>query len=316
MTRSAFIRSLSLLMSLAGLSARAVIFLSSGDPSHNTTDPGNGSGWQYEGQWSSFLGTAIAPNYFLTAKHVSGTVGDPFNYGGTTYTTTAKFNSPTSDLTLWQVGGTFSSYAPLYTGSDEVGKNLVVIGRGTQRGAEVNVPGASVSNLRGWLWGSGDAVQRWGQNTVIDTVDYGGSLGPMIVATFDRNNPLADVATLSSGDSGGGVFIQEGGIWKLAGINYGVETGFRTTAGGSTFNAAIFDAGGLFFDFQDGHGFQQVTDQTGDVSAGWVASRISANSSWINGIIAVPEPVNWPIVFAGALTLFGLVRQRSNRRPH
>ena len=295
---------------LAGLAAQpvhAVIFLSTGDPTHNTTDPGDGSGWQYEGGFDGVLGTAVAPNYFLTAKHVGGGIGDTFNYNGTSYTTINKFSSPTSDLTLWQVSGTFSSYAPLYSGSDEVGKQLVVIGRGTQRGAEVNVPGASPTDLRGWLWGNGDGVQRWGQGRVGDTANLGTGLGQVLAVPFDRNSGLPDMATLSNGDSGGGVFIQEGGVWKLAGINYGVETGFRYSAGGTNINAAVFDAGGLYYN--SGSGFQLVPDQSSDVPASWVATRISANQSWIQGITAVPEPLNAVAAIGGGLGLFALWRR-------
>ena len=59
--------------------ARAVILFGTGDPTVNTTAPTGalaGSGWQYEGQFGSFLGTVIAANYFTTAKHIGGSVGD------------------------------------------------------------------------------------------------------------------------------------------------------------------------------------------------------------------------------------------------
>ena len=59
----------------------------------------------------------------------------------------------------------------------------------------------------------------------------------MLQATFDANG-LADEAHLSVGDSSGGVFIQDGGIWKLAGINYGVEALFNTNNSGAGFLAA------------------------------------------------------------------------------
>jgi hypothetical protein len=302
-----------LLAGLASQPAQAVIFLSTGDPTHNTTDPGDGSGWQYEGGWGGVLGTAIAPNYFLTAKHVGGAVGDTFSYGGSSYTTIGKFNSPNSDLTLWQVSGTFSSYAPLYTGSGETGQELVVVGRGTQRGSAVTVSGASPTDVRGWLWGTGDAVQRWGRGYVADAGDFGPGLGQMLAVPFSRQSGIPDTVTLSNGDSGGGVFIQQGGVWKLAGINYGVEASFRTTAGGSTFNAAIFDAGGLYFDFGDGNGYQLVSDQAGDVAASWVATRVSANLGWIGSITGVPEPLETTAAIGGGLALFALGRRAARR---
>ena len=135
--------------------AQALVFITSGDPTFNTTAPGGAltdSGWQFQGQWSGLLGTPVAPNFFLAAKHGGGTVGGAFSYQGSGYLTTAKFDHPTADLTLWQVASAFPTYAPLYTGTDEAGKNLVVFGRSATRGEEVTVSGASPTSLRGWLW--------------------------------------------------------------------------------------------------------------------------------------------------------------------
>ena len=102
-------------------------------------------------------------------------------------------------------------FAPLYTKSDEAGRLTLVIGRGTQRGSDVFVNGA----FRGWNWGTGDGVQRWGENLVSALV----TLSPdndYLYGTFDATG-LAEEATLSSGDSGGAAFIKDGAVWKLAG---------------------------------------------------------------------------------------------------
>src|ERR1039458_6573682 len=50
----------------------AIILYRTGDPAANTTEPTGtlaGSGWQYEGLIGAFLGTAIAPHFFITAQH-------------------------------------------------------------------------------------------------------------------------------------------------------------------------------------------------------------------------------------------------------
>ena len=135
-------------------SARAVILLGTGDPDANTTAPTGalaGSGWQYQGAFGAFLGTPIAPQFFMTAQHVAG-ASPTFVYNGTTYSLVQLYNDPFSDLSIWQIAGTFPSFAPLYTGSNETGQPLVVFGRGTQRGGEVIANG----ELRGWGWGAGD----------------------------------------------------------------------------------------------------------------------------------------------------------------
>lgn len=273
----------------AGPAAHALIFLSSGDTAFNTTAPGGvlaDSGWQYQGDWGGLLGTPVAPNFFLTAKHGGGAVGNSFSYQGTSFVATAQFNHPTADLTLWQVGGTFPGYAPLYTGNDEVGKGLVVFGRSAVRGAEVNVAGASPTDLRGWQWGStGGGTRRWGENGVDAVATVSGA--DYLVAGFSADGG-ANEATLAGGDSGGGVFIQDAGIWKLAGINYAVEAEFRTTADGATFLGAIFDAGGLYGN--TGGGFTLLNDGPGNLEASFYSTRVSSYADWIQEVTAVPEP--------------------------
>ena len=75
--------------------SKAVILYGTNDPSINTTAPGGelaGSGWQYEGQLNAaFIGTVIASNYFVTANHIGGNVGELFFFNGNSYTTTAVF---------------------------------------------------------------------------------------------------------------------------------------------------------------------------------------------------------------------------------
>ncbi len=296
---------------MTGAPAHALIFIHSADPAFNTTAPTGDladSGWQFQGTWGGLLGTPVAPNYFVTAKHGGGSVGGTFTYQGTPFTTTARFDHPTADLTLWQVTGAFGMWAPLYTGTDEVGQGLVVFGRSATRGAEVTVPGASPSDLRGWLWGSTGGAQRWGENRVDSAVNYAGA--DYLLAGFSYDGG-ANEATLAGGDSGGGVFIRDGSTWKLAGINYAVEATFRTTADGATFNAAIFDAGGLFGD--TGDGFTLLPDSSADLEASFYSTRISAYAGWIQEVTAVPEPTA-PAGFAGiGLVAFALARRLRNR---
>src|SRR5450432_1919796 len=103
--------------------AHGVILFRTGDPTANTNEPTGefaGSGWQYEGTFGAFLGTAIAPHYFVTAKHL-GQLSDKFVYLGVNYAIAAGFADPKSDLRIFEVGGTLPNYAPLYSRTDEVG---------------------------------------------------------------------------------------------------------------------------------------------------------------------------------------------------
>ena len=119
-------------------SIRAVILYGTADPSANTAAPTGllaNSGWQFEGQFGSFLGTVIGSNYFVTAKHIGGSVGQTFTFNNVVYPTTAVFPDPSSDLQIWQVTGSFPVHAPFFSGASgsEVNLGLVVFGRGTQR---------------------------------------------------------------------------------------------------------------------------------------------------------------------------------------
>ncbi len=385
--------------------APAVMLKGSGDPSYNTTAPTGElaeSGWQYQGLWGNFLGTPIAAQFFVAAKHVGGSVGDKFLFADNIYTTVGYWDDPAGgDLRIWKVDGVFPIWAPLYTQSDETGKPLVVIGRGTQRGGEVNVstvlttyttnylqtnytltitnyvatPNYSTNQvltnytvfvtsyvyktnyatnvyslkklglsakqaqklyptgtikgdtltvvttkvttskvvtptlvstnlakgstswttnivlttqvvadyvpvitsevvtnleLKGWKAGAGDGVMRWGENLV----KAAGSGFLLVSFDTDGNN---NEASLSSGDSSGAVFIKEDGVWKLAGINYGIEGPFKVCATDASFYGAIFDKTGLY---------QQMPDDGIIRPACFYASRVSSNLGWMTSVLS------------------------------
>lgn len=300
------------------LPVHAVVLYDTGDPLANTAAPDAayaGSGWEYQGLYGSFLGTMIAPQYFITAQHIGVS-------GSNTFTSTAAFNGGTdiaytidlsanggtgfwdiagTDLRIFKINETFSSYAPLYTGSTEQGMELVVFGRGGPRGAEVYESG----DLKGWYHTGSDGVARWGTNEISGISNFGS--GDLLRASFD---PIGGgyEATLSVGDSGGAVFVNDGGVWKLAGINFAVDGSFDTNnvVDDNEFEAALFDRGG-FYQGADGSGwFGPLPDGS---PASFYASRISTSAAEIQAIAVIPEPGSLLMVILGA----GLIWQR--RRP-
>ena len=273
------------LLCAASSRARAVILYATGDPSVNTTAPDGelaGSGWQFQGDFGGFLGTPIAPQFFITAKHI-GQAGGVFSFGGIDYSLVRQFPDPQSDLAIWQVNGVLPSIAPLYSRTDEVGKQLVVIGRGTERGGEFyrrNSP-EEEPTLRGWGWGAGTAVRRWGQNIVAGAFTNSNPSDPLIAASFDQNG-LPNEAHLSSGDSGGAVFVQDGATWKLAGINYAVDALWSEADEATGFNAAIFDARSYYR--RTGPGTFSLITSANPVPTSFYATRISAKLDWIYSV--------------------------------
>lgn len=266
----------------------AILFKSTGDPTYNTNAPSGtlaNSGWQYEGDWEgSYLGTPVAPQFFLAAQHIGGTTGHVFILNGFTYHTTAFFDDTSSDLRLWQVAETFPNFAPLYTNINELGKHCLVFGRGTQRGPAVIVSGVT----NGWQWGPGDDVERWGENDVVTNLNGGATLGDFLYATFDRGAG-SNECDLSVGDSSGAMFIQNGSVWQLAGIHYGVEGPFSNAVDGTTFDAALLDRGGLY-ESDDGT-FTFIPNTAQDNPSGFFSTRVSSHIAWINSVINSSSPV-------------------------
>lgn len=295
--------------------SHAILFYSTGDAGHNTTAPTGtfeDSGWQYEGTYGGFLGTIIAPQYFITAQHF-GPQGNTFVHngifnGGSDVTYNIDFTA-NGGLGYWDIAGTdlrvvkvqeiFPYYAPLYTGSLEVGLTMVTHGMGGPRGDPIFVS----SQLHGWEHGSPDATPRWGSNTVSGI--YASVLGDLVTANFSSTG-TAEEATLSGGDSGGGLFVNDGGVWKLAGVNYSVDGRFdtnNTLGDGSDFDAALFDRGGLY-QGSDAFGWTYIPNLPLDNPSSLYASRISTSAASISAITLVPEPHSAMLVLlAGAFTL-------------
>ena len=262
--------------------ATAMVYCSTGDPNFNTTEPGGvlaGSGWQWVGMWGGFQGTPIGPHHFIAAHHIGGSIGDPFVLNGATYKTTAFTDDTASDLRIWEVDGTFPVWASLYRGSNEVGQIFVVFGRGVPRGSEIRVANA----LKGWTWGIGDGRLRWGQNAFVSVRHKKDGWGDVLYARFSQGSGI-NGADLSSGDSSGPVFINDGTGWKLAGIAATVDAYFNTTDSGPGFIASLFDARGLFYSSTPPTGWKLITGAA-PVPSGFCCTRVSVRAAWIDSVI-------------------------------
>ena len=281
--------------------ARAIVFFATDDPTHNTTAPTGDfaeSGWRWQGNWRGFAGTVIGTNWFLTAQHLGGEVGEEFMLEGEGYRTTAFFDDPETDLRLWRVCRPFASSAPLHGAANEAGRVCVLFGRGLARGAEVTLTNAGQTELRGWYWGPNAGPLRWGLNRIAGYENLGSHAGVLLRGTFDATGG-ADEAMLAGGDSGGGLFIEHGGRWELAGIAYAVDGPFSYTAEGPGFHAALFDCRGFHQEATDG--WVPVAVGPLPQPAAFYASRVSVRRVWIEETMAAnPEPEPVPVVLSGS----------------
>ena len=275
-----WLRALAVALLCVGKAANtpAVIHEDTGDPTAYTTTPGDNSGWQFEGQWGGYLGTPIAPYYFLSAGHIGNAGGGFFVFHGETFKVMAGYADPNSDLCLWKVDHAFATYAPVFQprGNAEVGQEVRVFGCGAQRGGEVTLD----DTLRGWSWGDSGYIERWGRNVVSAAVSDGAA--PYLQTAFDSPG-LPGEAHLSAGDSGGGEFILQDGLWRLAGINYGVDDLYTGAGGSGHLVAAIFDARGYYAQNSDGT-FSLIAGDNPQPTS-FYGTRVSARLDWIKSIV-------------------------------
>ena len=244
-----------LFLAVLGLPTSGLVFRDGVSPAANTrtapTGDYAGSGWQYQLRYLTSHATIISPKHFITATHLGANqeqVTQQAFFNGVGLKTFAIKGTPVrigdSDLRVFEIWETFDTYALLYTKSDEVGKEMVVHGRGIDR--EEEVPG------RGWKWGAYTTQKsRWGRNEVGGSLEIEGNE----LLHFDFSDVLGeDEAIVSPRDSGGGWFIKDGPIWKLAAVTFSVDASYSSSAipsNQNSFNGAFYDAGGLHIGSDD-----------------------------------------------------------------
>ena len=273
---------------------RAVILMGSADSIvHRTAPTGElaGSGWDW--QMGPSGGTVISPTHILTAAHLGLWTNSIITWDGLGYRVAEAVDAPDSDLRLLRVSGRFGHWAPLNTDTNEIGETVVLFGRGGPRGDAVAGVVQGKSTLCGWNWLPADQVLRWGTNRIAG-LQTGSSENPgeYLVATFDADGG-DDEATVSVGDSGGGVFLQQGGTWVLAGVMSAVQSTFKRTADGSVFYAALFNRRPFLEELRPGVWEHDPTSVEQPETV-WIATRVSAYQDWLKAQLSQPAAVPLP----------------------
>jgi hypothetical protein len=199
-------------------------------------------------------------------------------------------------------------------------KPAFLTGCGTARGAPVTTKDGK---LRGWRWGADDHRQSWGTNRISGVANYTATKAAwkneMLLVAFDQDGP-PDEGIVSGSDSGGAVFVRDtDGVWKLAGIIYGVDgTPFSTNEDGKDASgAALFDARGLYEkDRKTGemHYHDPLRPAPEPTTAG--ATRISSSLPFLYSVVPElrPFPLRQIALAAGAVLLAAGFYLRVRRR--
>ena len=193
------------------------------------------------GRWvSNACCVPVGPNYVITTCHQGYGTGWPVIIDGVTYMAAEVFDHAQGDLrvmrlTLGGLDANLAYYTPVYTGTDERLKNVVIGGWGQGRGDLLKTPTQVVYGYT-WTGAFFDQPLRWGANRIEETpageVADGTFTTKVITADFDGAGGSAyraREAAPAKYDSGGGWFIDVSpggtGDWRVAGLTRGVEHG-------------------------------------------------------------------------------------------
>jgi len=210
------------------------------DGSANTSAPGNDPGFAHVANVQGLSGVYLGNGWILTAAHVAT---GPAEIGGLLYPavdgTRVQLQPEGAatlppDLALWRLAKPWPELPALAIRKAPLagGEAVVMIGNGADRtGTTTWIPPTPPPiPIPGYTWGGSHHV-RWGTNAVDgfpedlfpDPFVYVPLTNTQTHAFYSRFDCTCtasggDEAMVANGDSGGAVFIETGGEWRLAGI--------------------------------------------------------------------------------------------------
>jgi hypothetical protein len=236
---------LAAMLTFAAAPAQAVIIQTTSG-TNNTTAPADDPGWKNVSIRGNGTAVYLGDGWVLTANHVTG---GNMTFNGQTFsevpgTAFALTNNGVggktayTDLKLLQINGIPTGVSPVSIAATTpaTGTAVTMIGGGRDRGAftqwSVN------TSTTPWTWtevpSGGNAAGyktlstrslRWGTNAVSGTGQWISSDGRDVLTTLTTFDFAAGTSEAQAvvGDSGGPMFVKNGGQWQLAGIMITVD---------------------------------------------------------------------------------------------
>jgi hypothetical protein len=205
-------------------------------------DAPSGLNWNYVYNYKGSSAVSVGGNWLLTAAHVAYGGSGEVSYGTTTNKQVDVDYYGSADLALVRFEKAFPGSYPLFTGAlDPPNPEVIMVGYGST---------GSVSADQWSYSEDGRGTKRWGSQridltgtfrTKPDEVNNVTSQG--FYMDFHLGNTTNE-AGFGSGDSGGGVFYEVDGSWKLAGVMIGhpsFSTMFAASMAYDDYSGWVFD---------------------------------------------------------------------------
>jgi hypothetical protein len=237
--------------------ARSVI-IAFEDGTGNTSAPADDPGFANVGRIGGLTAVYIGDGWVLTAWHVG--TADVLLEGVTYRAVIASSRRlktdgvDPADLIMFQIESDPGlPFLPI--AMDPPSGEVLMIGRGKNRGDPTNWNPPGPGSYNGWLWGLGATI-RWGTNQVKDVSLESTAGGRSVVFTVDftENGGTTYECQVATGDSGGAVFSKNGSLWELTGIHHA-----RSTYSGQPGATALF--GNESWSVQLSHYRDQILDR-------------------------------------------------------